>query len=169
MQRRDLLRGAGAAGIASFAGCLEGIPTVGETTLGWFAVYNLDQESGHRFAVQIQRDGSTVHTSSHQLAAYDPDSEASSPPHAVVDCTWENRPGDYTVFVSRNGEDRQRYDIVKNDLRPPDCVIVYARYGKLQDTGGTEPSLDFVLDETNCVEVRMQSGGCPDAYPHESA
>lgn len=165
VRRRNLLQGVCAAGVTSIGGCLGMIPTVGETTLGLFAVYNLDQGSGHTFSVRIDRDGTIVHRSSHELGAYDPASDSPSPPHAIVDCTWENIPGEYTVFVSRDGRDSKRYRIVDDALRPPECVIVYARYRDLRDTGTDEPSLDFVLDETNCAEVRSLPGGCPDAIP----
>lgn len=169
MQRRDMLRAAGAGGLAALAGCLDSVPGVGETTLGWFAVYSFHQGDSHSFSVRIERDGTTVHRSSHQLAAYDPASDAATPPRAVVDCTWENVPGDYTVSVSRDEGDWHRYRIVDTALRPPDCVIVYATYRELHDTGPDEPTLGFVLDDTNCAEVRTLPGGCPDAAPAEMA
>lgn len=168
MQRRDILRASGAGGLAALAGCLDSVPTVGETTLGLFGVYNFHQGSSHSFSVRIERDTTTVHTSSHRLAAYDPYSDAPTPPRAIVDCTWDHVPGDYTVFVRCDGGDWHEYRIVDTALRPPDCVIVSATYGELHDTGPDEPTLTFALDETNCAEVRTLPGGCPDAVPTET-
>ena len=164
-----MLWASGAGVLAALAGCLDSVPTVGETTLGWFAVYNLHQGSSHSFSVRIERDGTTVHRSSHQLAAHNPASDSPNPPRAIVDCTWENVPGDYIVSVSRDGGDWHQYSIVDTALRPPDCVIVYAKYGDLNDTGQVKPTLSFVLDETNCAEVRTLPGGCSDAAPNETA
>jgi hypothetical protein len=132
-------------------------------------VYNLDRESGHTFAVRIERNGTVVHESEHEIAAYDSSSDESSPPHAVVDCTWENADGNYSVFVSRDEGDWHQYEIVDTELRPPECVIVYARYGELHHHGPDEPTIDFVLDETTCEEVRTLPGGCPDAVPTDTA
>lgn len=157
VNRRGLLRAAGLLGVSSVAGCLGAVPSVGETTLGSFAIYNYHQESDHLFDVRIERDGTVVHESSHHLDAYD----SESPPHSAVSCTWDDVPGDYTVFVRSDGRDWHSFGVVDGAVRPPDCVIAFVRYG--DDLGPSEnpPTFTFVLDETNCSEVESDPGGCP--------
>lgn len=155
MNRRNLLRGGGGLlAAASVAGCLDWVPTVGETSLGLFAVYNFDSDSGHRFDIRIERDGTMVHESTHQLEAYGSESE---PSHVVPSCTWDDKAGDYSVSVRRDGEEWHSYNVVQGELRPPECVIAYVQYGNLS---GTSNEFSFELDETDCSEVSSSEEGC---------
>ena len=163
MDRRDVLRAAGLTGLLGLSGCTGAVPIVGETTLGMFAVYNYHQESDHRFDVRIERDGAVVHESSHRLRAFDPTAESASPPNAVVSCTWNDTAGEYTVFVRSDSREWRQFDVidgVAQTVRPPECVIAYARYG--DDVGPSEdpPKFTFVLDETDCTEAQNDPEGC---------
>lgn len=160
VRRRDLLAGLGAAGVAGLAGCLDAVPTVGETTLGWFAIYNYDEARGYRFEARVERDGDVAHESTHEVAAHDPESESNSPPNAVLPCTWAHVPGDYVVSVRRAGGAWNRFDLVAGALRPPDCVVAFVRHGDDFGPSDDPPAFEFVLDETDCAEVASLAGGC---------
>jgi len=144
----------------SLVGCLDRVPTVGQTTLGWFGIYNQDETSGYQFDVRIERDETTVHESSHRLEAYDRDQFDRSPPHSVVSCTWENIRGDYTVFIQSNSHDRHEFGVLDGVVDAPDCVIAYVRCGDDVGPSDDPPELSLVIDETDCSEVRSLPGGC---------
>lgn len=160
MNRRALIRSIPAIGFASVAGCLDRVPTVGETKLGWFGIYNFDEKSGHLFDVRIERDGNVVHESSHQVGAYQHDPSRDSPPNSVVSRTWEDVAGDYTVFVRSDKRDRNSYGILEGVVNPPACVMSYVTYGDNFGPGDNPPQFEFVIDEDECSEVRSLPGGC---------
>lgn len=161
MHRRALIRSIPAIGIASVAGCLDRVPTVGETKLGWFGIYNYHEKSGHLFDVRIERDGTVVHESSHRIEAFEHDADRDSPPHSVVSCTWKDIAGDYTIFVRSDNRDWHRYGVLDGVVNPPACVMAFVRYGDDFGPSDNPPKFTFVIDEDACTEVRSVQGGCP--------
>lgn len=145
VKRRQLLAIGGSAVTSSIAGCLDNIPTVGETALGGFWIVNLHTESSHRFDVKIVRNGTVVHRSLHHLAA--DDDPASDPPQVEVRCTWDRTVGDYTVFVRSDQRKWQRFDPLRGAVRPPECVVVEAHYDDNFGPSDDPPRFTFQVDE----------------------
>lgn len=160
MNRRAHLRSLPVVGISSVAGCLDRIPTVGETTLGGFGIYNLHEES-HRLDVRIERDGRPVHESSRRIDAYESDPSEKSPPHDFVSCTWVNNSGDYTVFVRSDDRDWHRFGLLDGAVNPPACVISYVRYGDSFGQSDDPPAFTLEIEEYHCSEIPYLEGGCP--------
>ena len=125
MNRRALLTSIGAA-TALNAGCLSSIedklnPTV---QLGWLAAHNYDTEP-HLFELKVDRDGTKVHYSSHEIESRD----GASLNGAVAECDWGSTAGDYSVFVRVDGgrwvkESLTEFAISRD--RDIDCVIADA-------------------------------------------
>ena len=98
MYRRALLTSIGATSLS--AGCLSPIENRFEPSvrLGWLAAHNFDTEP-HLFELKVERDGTKVHYSSHEIEPREGDSVDGE----VAECDWGSTPGNYTVFVRVDG------------------------------------------------------------------
>jgi len=124
MRRRAFLTTLAATGPGLGSGCLSSLDD-SALRLGYLDVANWDTEP-HRLEVRVARDGAQVHTSSHELSGRDTDRI----PSEVVDCTWDDMPGEYTV--SGRADDGAR---TEQPLRPSavpdadaDCLAVGVWY-----------------------------------------
>lgn len=100
MRRRALLATLGSAMTVSTAGCLD---TVADSLddpirLARLAVLNFDSRA-HQFDLRVDRDGETVHRSSHQLRGKDDGRVYGE----VADCTWGSTPGTYQIAARVDG------------------------------------------------------------------
>lgn len=127
MNRRALLSSLGAT-LTLTAGCTS--PLTSDTgpavQLGWFGVGNFDTEA-HNFDVQVKRNDTLVHSSSHKVQA-----RTENTIHgAVAECTWGNTPGRYTVRArvdENKWKERSLTKFASAANSEVDCVIVEARY-----------------------------------------
>lgn len=128
MNRRSLLASFGAATGALSTGCLSSLSDRFEPSvrLGWFVAHNFDTES-HLFRLEVQRDGTRVHTSSHKIPSRDGNYIHS----AIAECDWGTTPSDYTVVAQVDGNQRVEESItefVDSRGNVEDCVIADAQY-----------------------------------------
>lgn len=132
MRRRSAIKTCGVliAGVSS--GCLSSVrETVNPTTqLGWFGVHNVDTDSSHQFDLEVNRDGETVHTSTHTVdAARELDGGGQYNDGAVAECTWGSTPGDYTVRVRADDNEWVEESIAEFAIsKDVDCVVADAEY-----------------------------------------
>lgn len=125
MYRRALLTSIGATASLS-AGCLSSLedrlnPSV---RLGWLAAHNFDTEP-HLFELKVERDGTKVHDSSHEIEPREGDSVDG----AVAECDWGSTPGDYTVFARIDGGEWVAESVTEFAMSidgDADCVIADA-------------------------------------------
>lgn len=145
MKRRPLLAIGGSLVTSTVAGCIDHVPTVGATTLGGVGIVNYDAERSHQFDVRIERDGTVVHQSSHQLAA--DDDQARDPPQVGISCTWDRTAGEYTVFIRSDEREWERFDPLNRTAMPPDCVVVETLYGDDFGPSDDPPTFTFQVEE----------------------
>lgn len=133
MNRRTFLGSLGATTSTLLAGCITPIENLlnNSVQLGWLGAHNWDTKP-HKFDLRVERDGSQVHNSSHEI----PPREGNHINGAVAECTWGSTPGEYVVYARLdNGEwvDRSLTEFVSSMDSDVDCVIADAwfRDGKL--------------------------------------
>lgn len=131
MRRRTLLASAFVPTTVGTAGCLSSIRGGLSTSvrLGWFGVHNVDPESAHTFELVVERNGETVHESTHEVAAADSSGNGVRSDGAVADCDWGQTAGDYTVRVRMDGTVEAEESVTAfADETGADCVIADAEY-----------------------------------------
>ena len=134
MHRRRYLISAGAITSAGMAtGCISSLqeainPSV---RLAWFGIHNSDMESSHRFDLEVIRDGTQVHSSSHEVKAAQPFGNGRYSDGAVAKCTWGSTAGDYTVRARADNGEWEEKSVTKfakaNDV---DSVVADAWYDR---------------------------------------
>ncbi|GAB7093974.1 hypothetical protein JCM30237_11260 [Halolamina litorea] len=152
MKRRSLLGTLGVAGVAGLAGC-QGLPRLGaSTTLGRLTVSNWDERESHRFGLRVDRDGETVHESTHTVESKSDDVL----PGAVADCTWDPQDGEYVVAARVDGGEWQRFDLLDRVDSSPDCLTAAVDY---RPDGPAEESFS-VRVRADCAEFEGSVGSC---------
>ncbi|WP_433623949.1 hypothetical protein [Halomicrococcus sp. NG-SE-24] len=160
MNRRSFAASAGLAALAFGTGCVDTLRDAfgRPPRLGWLAVSNYSHEP-QRFQIQIERAGETIHDSTHRVEGY-PETrqgEVATIPDDVVDCTWEDARGPFTLrgrvgdaeWVERPiDEDRS------SDEGTADCVVADAEYGRIHSE-----NVVFSVSP-RCREVPTYEGGC---------
>lgn len=158
MKRRALLGTVSAVGAVGLTGCLDFVP-LGEsaTKLGRLSVANFDTDNMHTIEVRIERDDSIVHESTHTIDK----AEENMAESAVVDCTWEDVAGRYTVAARVSGATEWvSFDLLDEVGDSPDCVIARVQYGEFP-TSPDASSLTIAVRE-RCDEIGTNYvGGCP--------
>ena len=116
MDRRRLIRslGVGTAAVG-LAGCGRLTGSTGEFVLGTVVLANLDDEA-HTVEFRVEWNGSTVHESTHDLAA----SNGESP-----DRTWPDEAGRFTVSARLASGEWRVADPAAADY--PDCFSVLVK------------------------------------------
>ncbi|PSQ48372.1 hypothetical protein BRD15_05485 [Halobacteriales archaeon SW_6_65_15] len=126
MHRRTLLTALGATTATLGTGCLSSVeerldPSV---RLGWFGAHNFDTEP-HQFDLQLTRDGTRVHHSSHEIRPRDGNYVHSG----VADCDWGSASGDYVVRARVDSNEWKEASITEFlTSREPDCAVANAEY-----------------------------------------
>jgi len=128
MRRRALLSTLGLSAALSTAGCLEAVGDELDEPmrLGRFTASNRDSEP-HTFDLRVDRDGATVHRSSHRIQGMD----AGQIYGAAPDCDWGTDRGRYEVFARVDGGEWTRKPLtdVTDDWRNTvDCATAQAWY-----------------------------------------
>ncbi|WP_254532041.1 hypothetical protein [Natrinema gelatinilyticum] len=95
MRRRALLETLAGVGTVSTAGCLNAVSELRAQPmqLARFTVDNWDSAL-HQFDLRVDRDGETVHRSSHEIPGKDDRVHGK-----VVGCDWGTTPGEYDLFA----------------------------------------------------------------------
>ena len=134
MRRRTFLISAGAITSAAIGtGCVSSLqeainPSV---QLAWFGIHNSDMESSHQFDLEVMRDGTQVHSSSHKVKAAQPFGDGRHSDGAVAKCTWGSTAGDYTVRARADKGEWEEKFVTKfareNDV---DSVVADAWYDR---------------------------------------
>ena len=135
---------------ASSAGCVEFVRDTidSSSTIGWLGVDNYDTEP-HQFEVQVKRDGTFVHESSHTIQE-----RGANVVHGDdVDCTWGDTAGAYRIRARIDGTDWVEQSVADAVDGTVGCVTARVTYGDRGD------SLDIFIRE-NCEEVPDYPGGC---------
>jgi hypothetical protein len=115
MDRRSVLATIGAVGIAAGSGCLDPFRYLGsELRVPWLAIDNETPES-RQIDVRLDRDGTTVHNSSHTL---------DSGERTVIECTWEDVEGAYAVAGRLTDGEWKTLRVENQFQRLPDCAVV---------------------------------------------
>ena len=158
MERRAFLTAVGLSVTASVAGCLGQIPGV-ETEriqLARFSVSNMDT-APHQFDLRVERNGETVHESTHDVDGRTPDRITG----ASAGCTWGTTPGAYDVFVRvDNGEwvSESLSEVKENWWDDVSCASVRAYYetevgfvlfDNCEDHSPTDPDVCLPTDRSN--------------------
>lgn len=153
MRRRTVLASTGLATAGLYSGCLErsGDPPA---RLGWVGVDNYSPDR-HRFRVEVLRGETTVQESTHEIAGRSDDTVHG----AVLECTWGDERGPYTVRARVDGGEpsaRSIEDAVADDstMEAPDCVVATVQY----ELGNSE-SFTFRIRDS-CEAVPTFDGGC---------
>lgn len=154
VSRRRVVAGGAAVGLGLLAGCLGGdgegenqLEGGGDgSRLAYVRVANWDAV-GHTFHVLVERDGETVHWSSHEL-----DGRESEIPTETVGTSWADETGRFVVSVRvDDSEEWETFDVTG---RKNDCYGVEVRVG---DDG--EQALWFEQNPDSCTAAEMPSDG----------
>ncbi|MFC4551900.1 MULTISPECIES: hypothetical protein [Halorussus] len=153
MQRRALLSSLGALGAVNLSGCL-GSLTAEETTttLAWLAIYNYDENRGHRIDVHVERDSEVVHESTHTVER-NREERIPAVSGAMVECTWDDIAGRYVVFARTDGGEWVEQDLVEAYEHHPGCVTATVEHHGDDDFR--------VMVRNDCSNVDGYVGGCP--------
>ena len=121
MHRRSFLATAGTSVSLLGGGCLS---RFGDSSirLGYLDVGNFDSEP-HEIDVRVKRDGTQVHSSSHNLAGKD----GNVIPSEAVECTWGRTAGAYTVSARVDSNDWKHQSLSPEETwidSETDCVTV---------------------------------------------
>lgn len=152
MRRRNFLTALALVPLGTGSGCLSRMQGQApqEMRLGWYAVANHDAES-HHFGLRVERDGETIHQSSHEVQGRN----GNVIHGAVADCTWDETVGDYSVFARVDGGEWVAESLSGMESgQGMTCAVVEAKYGH-DDVDG----LTFWTENT-CNNVRQYEGGC---------
>lgn len=125
MHRRSFLATAGSSVSLFGGGCLSRFEGA-SIRLGYLDVGNFDNES-HEFDVQIERDGTQVHFSSHVVAGKDGNVVHGE----AVECTWGRAAGAYTVSARVDSNEWKHQSLLPADTSissETDCVVVGVWY-----------------------------------------
>ncbi len=162
MRRRTLLAAlGGSATAAASAGCLARVEDALDRTtrLGWLGAHNRDVEP-HRFDLRVERGGTVVHESSHEIRGRD----GNYVHGAVADCTWGDADGRYRVGARVDSRDWTWESLSALDeayRTPVDCATAGVEYGDGEVS---------VRLQAGCSQVAGYDGGCAfadDAEPEE--
>lgn len=126
MRRRALLASLGVSTTALSTGCLSTIEqsSTQSAQLGWFGAHNFDTEP-HLFDLQVIRDGTQVHQSSHEVQPKDGNYIHS----AVAECSWGSTAGDYTVRAQVDSTDWVEESLTEFVAsRDDDCAVANVEY-----------------------------------------
>jgi len=157
LRRRTFLTGLGAGAVSLSGGCLDllGGESDAHPKLGWVVVKNYHPDPQH-FEVQIKREDTVVHESSHEVDG----KPAERIPGDVLECTWGNDPGSY-ILRGRvaDGEwvERSTTQVIDESASmdgTTECIIAEGAYGKY----GSHRFGWLVQDW--CEEVPTYEGGC---------
>lgn len=132
---------------ASIGGCLSRNENNEESTLAWVVVSNHHDDS-HSVDLKIEWEGDTVLEETYDLPAHDSDSD--SVPSELVDWTWPDEPGRFTVSARQSGGEWSSVDPSDNDY--PDCYVVYVIVDELTGTVQLAP----FTDEQFCSEEEVE-------------
>lgn len=142
----------------SSSGCLEFSRDVfdSSSTIGWIGVMNYDTES-HQFEVQVKRDGTLIHESSHTIP------ERGDPiiHGTALDCTWGDTAGKHKIRARIDGNEWIEQSVDGAIDGTVECVTVRVQYGDQTDAVDrrVSDSLDIFIRE-NCEDVSEYNGGC---------
>ena len=152
MYRRALLASIGTLGTASLAGCVDsGLLSDSSTTLRRLSVNNWDKTSGHSYSLRVERDGTVVHESTHDVGP----SEDGILSGQTVQCTWEAVPGRYAVSVRIDGAEWHSFDVLDNIEATPDCVTASVEHQSTSD--GTDSPWLRVRDDCDRYTGQIKS------------
>lgn len=156
MRRRALLSALGTAAAVSTAGCLDAVGARFDEPmqLARFTAFNDDTES-HDFDLRVDRDGETVHRSSHRVRGKDDDRIYAE----AADCGWGTAEGRYEVFARVDGGEwtgKPLTDVTDDWRNTVDCATAEAWFGD---------ALGIRLDD-DCDELARGrwDGACPLEY-----
>jgi len=157
MRRRALLASCGFAAVAASSGCLS-LTSAPPPKLGYVVVANYDT-APHRFQVQVLREETVVHDSTHDLAAAtEQDSGAVVGSSEVLECTWGAEPGPYVVRARVEGgewiEQAVAETIEDSSMEGVECVTGKVGYEQPGHSGLR------VAIRDNCEDVPNYDGGC---------
>ncbi|MFB6296476.1 MAG: hypothetical protein ABEH66_06530 [Halobacteriales archaeon] len=153
MRRRTLLASGGIAAMGLLGGCV-GAPRETPPRLGWVGVHNYSSEA-RRFRVEILREADVVHESTHEIEGRSEDTI----PGEVLECTWGEEPGPYTIRARVDGGEwveQSIADAIEDDptMEDPDCVVTTVQYMM-----GISETFTFRVRDT-CGAVSGFDGGC---------
>lgn len=142
MRRRALLATLGSSMAVSTAGCLDTIADSFDEPirLARLAALNFDSRA-HQFDLRVDRDGETVHRSSHQIRGKDDEQLYGE----EADCTWGSTPGTYEIAARVDGGEwtvRPLADVVDGWRDTVECATAEVWYEagdvwiRLQDNCG---------------------------------
>lgn len=126
MRRRALLASLGGTIATLSTGCLSDIEErlTPSAQLGWFGAHNFDTEP-HLFDLQVIRDGTQVHRSSHEIQSRD----GNYIHNGVAECSWGSASGDYTVPARVDGDDWIEESITEFVAsKDADCALANVEY-----------------------------------------
>ncbi len=125
MHRRSFLTTVGTSVSLFGGGCLSLLDD-SSIQLGYLDVGNFDGEQ-HEFEVQVERNGTQVHSSSHSIAG----KEGNVVHSEAVECTWGSTAGNYTVSARVDSNEWKNQSLLPADSvvsSKTDCVVVGVRY-----------------------------------------
>lgn len=142
MHRRSFLAIGGASVSLCSGGCLS-LFEDSSIQLGYLDVGNFDREQ-HEFDVQVKRDGTQVHSSSHTIAGKDGNVVHSE----AVECTWGSTAGEYTVSARVDSNEWKSQSLLPADTivsSETDCVVVgvFYRFDGLEFQIGSGCNRDY--------------------------
>lgn len=158
MKRRELLGSAAVVGAPTLSGCAGVLPFGRSTTkLARLSVVNWDEDAAQTVDVRVERDGTVVHESTHTVGQM----QGNEAQATVVDCTWDDVPGEYVVAARLAGDsDWRTFDLLDATEQSPSCVIAAVQYGQVSGIDEQQPLNIEVRDR--CDEVgENYEGGCP--------
>ena len=125
MHRRSFLATVGTSVSLFGGGCLSLLED-SSIQLGYLDVGNFDGEQ-HEFEVQVERNGTQVHSSSHSIAG----KEGNVVHSEAVECTWGSTAGEYTVSARVDSNEWKSQSLLPADSvvsSETDCVVVGVWY-----------------------------------------
>jgi len=142
MHRRSFLATVGTSVSLFGGGCLSLLED-SSIQLGYLDVGNFDGEQ-HEFEVQVERNGTQVHSSSHSIAG----KEGNVVHSEAVECTWGSTAGEYTVSARVDGNEWKSQSLLPADSvvsSETDCVVVgvWYRFDRLEFQIGSGCNRDY--------------------------
>jgi hypothetical protein len=125
VNRRTLLGTVGSSLLVPLAGCSVSLPLSDETRLGWLGLKSYDTEASHDIAVEVRRDETVVHESTHTLERM----TERQIPAVVVECTWEYTSAEWTVAAQADDHEWRSWALADRDTDSLDCVGASIEYG----------------------------------------
>lgn len=161
-RRRTYLNALGTAAVACSGGCLSGVRSSlsPPARLGWVAVGNYSADP-QRCEVQVVRAGTVVHESSHEIPGREEDRRYGD----VLDCTWGDERGPYTLRGRVAGGEWAEVALDEAFDDPSvDCVIAEGRLHFSTPAGRLAYEADgfsWWPQDDWCDSVPSYEGGCP--------